>query len=141
MYTMPKPYSPSLEKKLHSWLCLYIHYLSIPMYTISFANSFRMTGWAVLQNKLRNYYFTHDLCTGDFMKKVPTATCALRDRYIVSIEGVYTPRTFFYEISCTYINVYLTYLPCYLLNIWAEIRTSHWSSLLFSFLASWIHYL
>ena len=25
------------------------------------------------------------------MKKVPTATCALRDRYKVSIEQVYTP--------------------------------------------------
>ena len=24
--------------------------------------------------------------TGDFMKKVPTATCTLRDRYIVFIE-------------------------------------------------------
>ena len=27
------------------------------------------------------------------MKKVPTATCALRDRQIVSIERVYTPIT------------------------------------------------
>ena len=33
--------------------------------------------------------------TGDFMKKVPTATCALRDRYIVSIERVYTHSTFY----------------------------------------------
>ena len=33
--------------------------------------------------------------TGDFMKKVPTATCALRDRYIVSIERVYTLSTFY----------------------------------------------
>ena len=28
------------------------------------------------------------------MKKVPTATCALSNRYIVSIEWVYTPSTF-----------------------------------------------
>ena len=35
------------------------------------------------------------LYTRDFMKKVPTATCALRFRQIVSIERVYTPRTFF----------------------------------------------
>ena len=35
--------------------------------------------------------------TGDFMKKVPTATCALIDRQIqiVSIERVYTPSTFY----------------------------------------------
>ena len=35
------------------------------------------------------------LDSGDFMKKVTTATCALRDRWIVSIERVYTPRTFY----------------------------------------------
>ena len=35
--------------------------------------------------------------TGDVMKKVPTATCALRDRLIVSIERVYTPNTFYME--------------------------------------------
>ena len=29
------------------------------------------------------------------MKKVLTATCALRDRYIVSIERLYTPSTFY----------------------------------------------
>ena len=29
------------------------------------------------------------------MKKVPTATCAFRDRWIVSIERVYTQRTFY----------------------------------------------
>ena len=29
------------------------------------------------------------------MKKVPTATCALRGRKIVSIEQVYTPSTFY----------------------------------------------
>ena len=33
--------------------------------------------------------------TGDFMKNVPTANCALRDGQIVSIEGVYTPSTFY----------------------------------------------
>ena len=33
--------------------------------------------------------------TGDFMKKVPSATCALRDRWIVSIEQVYTTSTFY----------------------------------------------
>ena len=33
--------------------------------------------------------------TGDFMKKIPTATCALRDRYIVSIERVFTTSTFY----------------------------------------------
>ena len=33
-------------------------------------------------------------CTGNFMKKVPTATCALGDRWIVSIERVYAPSTF-----------------------------------------------
>ena len=51
--------------------------------------------------------------TGDFMKKVPTATCALRDRYIVSIERVYTPSTFYIKsavhkcisILCTQIMV------------------------------------
>ena len=31
------------------------------------------------------------------MKKVPTATCALRDKYIVSIERVYTPSTFYIQ--------------------------------------------
>ena len=45
-----------------------------------------------------------NLNTGDFMKKVPTATCALRDKYIVSIERVYTPSTFFYEIICSLCN-------------------------------------
>ena len=33
--------------------------------------------------------------SGDFMKKVPTATCAFRDKYIISIECVYTPSTFY----------------------------------------------
>ena len=33
------------------------------------------------------------------MKKVPTATSALRDRYIVSIERVYTPSTFYMKSS------------------------------------------
>ena len=33
--------------------------------------------------------------TGDFMKKVPTATCALRDRKIDFIERVYTSSTFY----------------------------------------------
>jgi hypothetical protein len=36
-----------------------------------------------------------DANTGDLEKKVPTATCVLRDRYIVSIERVYTPSTFY----------------------------------------------
>ena len=35
------------------------------------------------------------LTTGDFMKKVPTAASALRDRKIASIERVYTPSTFY----------------------------------------------
>ena len=37
-------YSPSLEKSSHSWLWHCIHYLSIPLYTISCANSFRERG-------------------------------------------------------------------------------------------------
>ena len=36
-------YSPSLEKSSHSGLRHYIHYRSIPLYTISFAISFRET--------------------------------------------------------------------------------------------------
>ena len=39
------------------------------------------------------------LYTGNFMKKVPTATCALRDRQIVSIERVYTPSTFYMKFA------------------------------------------
>jgi len=39
--------------------------------------------------------------TGDFMKKVLTATCALRDR-IVSIEQVYTPSTFYMNLAVYY---------------------------------------
>ena len=35
-----------------------------------------------------------NLNTGDFMKKVPTATFALMDRWIVSIGRIYTPSTF-----------------------------------------------
>ena len=37
--------------------------------------------------------------TGDFMKKVPKATFALRDRQIVSIERVYTPSTFYMKTA------------------------------------------
>ena len=45
--------------------------------------------------------------TGDFMKKVPTATCALRDRKIVSIEWVYTPSTFYMKpVVSIYPSVY-----------------------------------
>ena len=33
------------------------------------------------------------------MEKVPTATCALRDRYIVSIERVYTPSAFYMKLA------------------------------------------
>ena len=40
-------------------------------------------------------FFLKILATGDFMKKVPTATFVLRDRYIVSLELVYTPNTFY----------------------------------------------
>ena len=36
------------------------------------------------------------------MKKVLRATCALRDRYIVSIERVYTPSTFYVK-SAVYV--------------------------------------
>ena len=43
--------------------------------------------------------------TGEFMKKVHTTTCALRDRKIVSIERVYTSSMYLlYEISCISIN-------------------------------------
>ena len=38
------------------------------------------------------------------MKKVLRATCALRDRYIVSIERVYTPSTFYVK-SAVYVHV------------------------------------
>ena len=37
--------------------------------------------------------------TGDFMKKVPTATCALRDRQIFSTERVHTTSTFYMKSS------------------------------------------
>ena len=40
-------------------------------------------------------YLYRCLATGDFIKKVLTATCGLRDRQIVSIEQVYTPSTFY----------------------------------------------
>ena len=74
------------------------------------------------------------LTTGDFMKKVLPATCALRDRWIVSIEQVYTPSTFYMKSavakhillfcfvnpnpsgSYTYLGVcfasFLLFLPC-----------------------------
>ena len=44
------------------------------------------------QNVILYYLF---LTTGDFMKKVPTATCALRYRQKVYIERVYTPSTYY----------------------------------------------
>ena len=37
--------------------------------------------------------------TADFIKKVPTATCALKDRWIVSIEQVYSPSTFYMKLA------------------------------------------
>ena len=49
------------------------------------------------RRELWNKLFDPDtyIHTGDFMKKVLTTTCALKDRYIVSIERVYTPSTFY----------------------------------------------
>ena len=41
------------------------------------------------------YMAVNESDTGDFIKKVLTATCALRDRQIVSIERVYTSSTFY----------------------------------------------
>ena len=39
------------------------------------------------------------------MKKVPTATFSLRDRYIVSIERVYTPSTFYMKSAvCIHVS-------------------------------------
>ena len=48
--------------------------------------------------------FSHKIysATGDFMKNVPTATCALVDRQIVSIERVYTPSTFYMKSSVSF---------------------------------------
>ena len=40
--------------------------------------------------------------TGNFKKKLPTATCKLRDRWIVSIERVYTPSTFYTKSDVVY---------------------------------------
>ena len=42
----------------------------------------------------RIQFFKMQACR-DFMKMVPTATCALRDRQIISLERVYTPSTFY----------------------------------------------
>jgi len=40
------------------------------------------------------------------MKKVPTATCVLGDRYIVSIERVYTPSTFYMKSAvCHFVEI------------------------------------
>ena len=60
--------------------------------------------------------------TGDFMKKVPTATCALRNRKVVSVERVYTPSTFYIKSAVPgrfngthytyYIPVGILKLPC-----------------------------
>ena len=42
--------------------------------------------------------------TGDFMKKIPTATCALRDS---SIEQVYNPSTFYLKSAVdSWIDIY-----------------------------------
>ena len=55
----------------------------------------------------------------DFMEKVPTATCALRDRSIVSIERVYTPNTFYMKSAVSNI-VYHKYHK--FLYSWKSIR-------------------
>ena len=51
---------------------------------------------------------------GDFMKKVPTATFALRDRYIASIERVYTPSTFYMKSAVCLMSSIDTDLIVYL---------------------------
>ena len=48
--------------------------------------------------------------TGNFMKNVPTATCALMDRLIVSIERVSTPSTFYMKSAVPHL-VHCMYRP------------------------------
>ena len=45
------------------------------------------------------------------MKKVPTATCALRDRWMVSIEWVYTPGTFFFFMKSAVSDMWVFMTP------------------------------
>ena len=42
--------------------------------------------------------------TGDFMKKVPKATCALWNRHIVSNERVHTASTFYMKSAVSYLS-------------------------------------
>ena len=55
------------------------------------------------------------------MKKVPTATCALKDRKIVSIERVYTPSNFYMKsvvLALMAWNIYKHgYLQCKMLIV------------------------
>ena len=63
------------------------------------------------------YFIICNVHTGDFMKKVPTATCALRDRYIVSIERVYTLSTFYMKSAVYYKHIeYIMYIVHTLYN-------------------------
>ena len=51
------------------------------------------------------------------MRKVPTATCALRDRYIVAIEGVYTPSTFYRKSAVSDYSCCVVETPHYSLTL------------------------
>ena len=87
IYTIHLSVYPSI------YTSIYLIYLSIQLFMYEYEHI--------------SYIFIH-LSTGDFMKKVPTATCALRDRWIVSIERVYTPTSFYMESAVsTYISIYL----------------------------------
>ena len=70
-----------LELQIEIYLHIYIEYIEEAMNR--------------KKNRLADIWIKIDIDTGDFMKNVPTATCALRDRQIVSIELVYTPSTFY----------------------------------------------
>ena len=54
----------------------------------------------LLKSRRRRFLGWFLIHTGGFMKKVPTATCALRDRKIVSIETSVHSKYLLYEISC-----------------------------------------
>ena len=56
---------------------------------------------------MESIHLTHGkllLHTGDFMKKVPQLPDCTRDRYIVSIERVYTPNTFYMKSAVQFLN-------------------------------------
>ena len=65
-----------------------------------------------------SHFYIH-INTGDFIKKFPRAQIPVctRDRYIVSLEWVYPPGTFFMKSAVQYVCIYLAHVMLYLLHL------------------------